>query len=84
MRLIDADELKRNHMFYHEVDNRSYAEERDIDETPTIDAVEVVHCRDCKYYDVNLADGTTCFCTRLELFNEHDWFCADGERNEKL
>lgn len=35
-RLVDADELKRNHMFYHEADNRSYAEERDIDETPTI------------------------------------------------
>lgn len=40
-RYIDADELKRNHMFYHEADNRSYAEERDIDETPTVDAVPV-------------------------------------------
>jgi hypothetical protein len=49
---------------------------------PTIDAVEVVRCKDCKYYDVNLADGTTCFCTRLELFNEYDWFCADGERRD--
>lgn len=39
----------------------------------------LVQCKDCKYYDVNLADGTTCFCTRLELFNEYDWFCADGE-----
>lgn len=43
---------------------------------------EVVRCKDCKYYDVNLADGTTCFCTRLELFNEYDWFCADGERRD--
>ena len=40
-RYIDADELKRNHMFYHEIDNRSYAEERDIDDTPTVDAVPV-------------------------------------------
>lgn len=35
-RLVDADDMKRNHMFYHEADNVSYAEERDIDETPTI------------------------------------------------
>lgn len=45
-RYIDADELKRNHMFYHEADNRSYAEERDIDATPTIDAVPVVFVND--------------------------------------
>ena len=43
---------------------------------------DVVRCKDCKYYDVNLAYGTTCFCTRLELLNEHDWFCADGVRRE--
>ena len=49
-RYIDADELKRNHMFYHEADNRSYAEERDIDETPTVDAVQVVRCKDCRYH----------------------------------
>lgn len=73
-RYIDADELKRNHMFYHEADNRSYAEERDIDETPTVDAVPVVRCRECKHQ-------MTCgFVSARPYKLRADWFCADGER----
>ena len=37
MRLIDADALKEN-MFYHEIDNTMYLEERDIDDAPTVAA----------------------------------------------
>lgn len=81
-RYIDADELKRNHMFYHEADNRSYAEERDIDETPTVDAVPVVRCKECKNLGNN--DGYY-FCNAIGLAfgDKPNWFCADGERREE-
>ena len=39
MRLIDADALKEK-AFFHEIDNVSYVEEEDIDNAPTVDAVE--------------------------------------------
>ncbi len=53
MRLIDADALKEN-MFFHEIDNVSYAEEEDIDNAPTVDAVPVVRCKDCRYFHENV------------------------------
>lgn len=82
-RYIDADELKRNHMFYHEADNRSYAEERDIDETPTVDAVPVTRCMDCKHSTKVEGMIGLVWCDQLAevgTWVENDWFCADGER----
>lgn len=37
----------------------------------TIDAVEVVRCKDCKYFK-------TLLCQNED--NHENWFCADGER----
>lgn len=43
---------------------------------PTIDAVSVVRCKDCKW---------VCFCetenARRQIRDEK-WYCADGERKE--
>lgn len=48
-----------------------------MDEIPTVDAVEVVRCQDCKYYHLS----------RLECHNKYmngiisvDGFCSYGER----
>ena len=44
-----------------------------IDAQPTIDAVEIVRCRDCKYFKTPLC----------QIEDNHDnWFCADGERKD--
>ena len=53
-----------------------------IDKMPTIDAVEVVRCKDCKNLDEN--DGYF-FCNAIGIaFGEKpNWFCADGERKEQ-
>ncbi len=40
--MIDADALKQI-MFYHEIDDKWYADERIVDAMPTIDAVETKH-----------------------------------------
>lgn len=46
--------------------------------TPTIDAVPVVRCNECRYYNEN-----TGACRRgiVHGFSE-TWFCADGKREE--
>lgn len=82
MRLIDADELNDYVMdtygggitdntviFYGDVLTI-------INEAPTVDAVEVVRCKDCEHY----CDGT--WCDINEAYFEDDDFCSYGERKE--
>ena len=42
---------------------------------PTVDAVPVVRCRDCKH---NSKNGGTCDHVCIDANDE--WFCADGEK----
>ena len=51
-----------------------------LEKQPTIDAVEVVHCRDCKWF---VSYATYKMCRKAHLGSD-DFFCADGERKEKL
>lgn len=46
---------------------------------PTVDAVPVVRCKECKYLGYN--DGYY-FCNAIGLSfgDKPNWFCADGER----
>ena len=44
-----------------------------LEDVPTVDAVEVVRCRDCKHY-------MTVHCTCDGCCISDDWYCADGER----
>ena len=59
----------------------------EIEAAPTVDAVEVVRCKDCKQWRRNsgIAESPNghCFCHDIET-NGHD-FCSYGERkdNEK-
>ncbi len=45
---------------------------------PTVDAVPVVRCRECKW--MTAIDTAWHPCT--EMFTDDDWFCADGERKD--
>ena len=44
-----------------------------IENAPTVDAVEVVRCKDCKHYKT-----ITCSCGCNVVSD--NWYCADGER----
>lgn len=44
---------------------------------PTVDAVEVVRCKDCKHCRTN---GITYFCDVEKAFFTEHYFCAKGER----
>ena len=86
MRLINADEL-----IVMEYGGIRFVPVEFINDAPTIDAVPVVRCKDCKWWaDV---DGATkkiglgaCCCgnkvMRLGFLTPKDWYCADGEREE--
>ncbi len=81
-RLIDEDTVKRR---MHET--MDYQDlylpvhfEMCMKDAPTIDAVEVVRCGECKWsYDA--IGGTFCshgVCVDCVVYD--DWFCKDGER----
>ena len=77
MRLIDADALKTKAIrcetfkLYDAPIFLKAVGTKEIDKAPTIDAVPVVRCKDCKYFKTRLCENEN---------NHDDWFCADGER----
>ena len=91
MRLIDADALtkKLQHLWniHDDVDfnNKDVWDELTI--APTIDAVEVVRCRDCKHWgrDGNESYGYAMFCKANcslggQGIKKPDDYCSYGER----
>lgn len=85
-RLIDADALPIHKAYC--VDEAGWganfyvADKSDIDNAPTIDAVPVVRCKDCKF--MTLADGGMRFCIVWHGMTGmgDDGFCSYGERKE--
>ena len=49
---------------------------------PTIDAVPVVRCRDCKYWYPE-EDDQYGHCRKHDFWTSESWYCADGERREE-
>ncbi len=50
---------------------------------PTVDAAEVVRCKDCKHW--NQSGGLESYCTNpdgLDNYARHDDFCSYGERKD--
>ena len=68
-----------------------FAYRYDINEVPTADVVEVVRCKDCKYWDTRDSKGIqgTClcgekdFCYGSEFYPFADDYCSYGERREE-
>lgn len=75
-RLIDAEELE----LQFDVSDEDIIAKEIIRNAPTVDAVPVVRCLDCKFY----FPGSTKPCVLsigLTMVDEND-FCSYGERNE--
>lgn len=83
MRLIDVDELKKqmcNECFGGNCGYRCL-EWNLMNDAPTVDAVEVVRCKDCKHYRTRWVG----FCELIgneNIQREDDDFCSWGERRE--
>ena len=74
-RLIDAEKLPKYTGYALSADEIAMA----VENAPTVDAVEVVRCKDCKYYWRNnrQSDGVVCLATPKD-----DAYCSEGERRE--
>ena len=86
MRLIDADEL--NIDFYDEYETEDdafvcrYVSEYQIDSAPTIDAVRIVRCEECKHKRQchKAVELTTHEITSVTIAYRPIEFCSYGER----
>ena len=89
MRLIDADALKTKAIkcetfklydapvFFKAVGTK------EIDRAPTIDAVPVVRCKDCKYrFKNNGHSKDGCPIIDANIWMDGDDFCSHGERKD--
>ena len=93
MRLIDADAMKR---VYQEVlcshvacidcsffmDDKYCRFETMLSEVPTINAIPVVRCRECKHCDPENHHCDHPMSTSAPLSRKPDDFCSYGERKE--
>lgn len=91
-RLIDAEAL------WQKLESESWYDNADRDEValplvdaaPTVDAVEVVRCRECKHYRSGKPFPGTSYCARLPYYagagglnvGDED-YCSYGERRER-
>lgn len=71
LRLIDADELMKEFE-----KNGTWWEQVRLEEAPTVDAVQVVRCKDCIYRDCNREGQPNIICYQMH----DDDFCSYGER----
>lgn len=78
MRLIDADELRDT------IENEHFGEYEDkettfycIDTAPTVDAVLVIRCKDCKYHDEGEYFDYCC-ALHTKCPDDPEFFCKYG------
>ena len=79
MRLIDADAI-----IYDEIEEGFLAvTDWVIDAMPTIDAVPVIRCKDCKYfYRLDEEEGTCDLDWTISRVREAGHFCSWAERKD--
>lgn len=85
-RLIDANQIAYHVSGFPKGDGQDshldWAFREDIEKLPTIEAVEVVHCKDCKHFELQIASSGAIykFCQRYGKTVYVDDFCSYGER----
>jgi hypothetical protein len=80
MRLIDADALKHYMALTDDGHGVCYVPSKDIRRAPTIDAVPVVRCKDCKHCDPESKHCDHPMGTAMPVPRKEDDFCSCGER----
>lgn len=63
-----------------------------LEQIPAADVVEVVRCKDCRYYNIyqlkrDYTDDrryspSVCIIGKYAVRRNPEWFCADGERRQ--
>lgn len=52
-----------------------------IDDAPTIDAVPVVRCKDCKHWGIHKSLNVP-WCFEMHIDKSEDGYCDSGDRRE--
>ena len=87
VRLIDADALRKSHCaecYYYNTDH-CMGDKCDtacvyhIDHAPTVEAVPVVRCKDCRYFGNKVRVGDTFVCNKHGIYVPKDGFCSEGK-----
>lgn len=79
-RLIDANALIKE---ANEDGAYGYVDAFQIANAPTVDAVEVVRCRECRYrFGNNGHSKNGCHIIDANIWMDDDDFCSHGERKE--
>ena len=92
MRLIDADWVL-DHIKSYELSDEDWSVTGGtairlictaVNQAPTVDAVPVVRCKDCKYGEVDDADFPAQYLCKHNGadWNDENHFCSYGERKE--
>lgn len=81
MRLIDGDKLVNTIVFHTDMPSEYKEQVEDtIQDAPTIDAVPVVRCENCIFYEKVLS--VQGFCNNYESIVYVNDFCSYGSRRE--
>lgn len=54
----------------------------EVDDAPTIDAVPVVRCKECEYYNITCCSDGCGWCEKMDRGVHDDFYCSCGERKE--
>ena len=77
MRLVDAE----NTNLIDAIGRNAFKDRQDIidliNNQPTVDAVPVVRCKDCKYHDEG-ESYSYCWALRMKCLNDSEFFCKYG------
>lgn len=82
-RLIDVDELEKN--LSNDLPYKSSVK-RVLIQAPTVDAVEVVYCKNCFSHreldeeELRILKNNFCYCNRIHKYMPERGFCSLGER----
>ena len=85
--VFDTDVIKVLTEYYHQrTETQRRALEDAVSRVPDADVVEVVRCKDCKWYDISSPYGTVIpdayHCKVNDRFYDSEHFCGYGERRE--
>lgn len=88
MRLIDADKLLQQIKFDYDLDyGETLINPRDFADavcnSPTVDAVPVVRCRDCKHLYPDNYGYLACAESGAMLYPNENDFCSRGQRRDQ-
>lgn len=83
-RLIDADKAYKvlTDYYHHRTETQHEALKEALSKVPTVDAVEVVRCKDCIRFEDEDEDGD-CWCYCHNDTTCRDGYCSWGERRKR-